>query len=563
MIITVTVWGSMNVRDQSDQLIQRSHRQTQAGWAQQAPMETPDALNIEYTNKGPRKRRGQATDASLATLMAAGETLIHGYSWHHPTTGAQIQIVVSTRTIYVDQAAAGSFVQVNASTSTSYVHAATVTAVSIVPIDGHAIIGLNGANQMQVYKTSADLDPRLVSGQLWESAYGATSETITGTWNDATYLLTSIHGRLAYSDGTNLVEFTPGANDPSSGVWNLLGAHGGAQFGDGAIRMLATMNPGEGDAKDSLLYIGTLQGMSYLSGFQEYDRIEERIDIEPVLNHRSYFTVKNWLVWITREKNIKAAHAGYVIDLGRRMKTTNRDGPLDAMDVSESLLTAFAFYDPDNKVGGFAFTTATGRVNDTIIALDFKLGEPQIGEPMESYERKVRLMKWQINLPDTNDWFIHIYQRDNALVGLTQAGLSYTLNSLTVDNDLASIAIEAKLSWPDFAGGDEFSPNQMQWFRFDQAYESLGDWDVTTRFFLNRDNGSANDYLVDQVNTGAFLIGTSEIGDSLGSSGMVRHYRRMALRSETVRPRIENDGQNETFTLMSQSLTYEPKAIVR
>lgn len=562
MIITVTVWGSMNVRDQADQLIQRSHAQTQGGWTQRAPMESPDNLNTEFTNKGPRKRRGSATDSSLASLMSAGESLLHGFSWHNPTNGNQVQIVVSDRTIYVDQS--GSFAQANASSSTAYVHAATtVTMCNVVAIDGHAIIGFNGANQMQVYKNSADLDPALTNGNLWESAYGATSETITGTWNDATYLLTAIHGRLAFGDGTNLVEYTPGANDPSSGIWNLAGSQSGAQFADGPLRMLATMNPGEGDAKDTILYMGSLQGMSMLSGFQEYDRIEENIDLEAPLNHRSFFTTKNWLVWITREKNIKAAHAGYVIDLGRRMKTTAGDGPLDELDVTNSLTSAFAFYDPQNQQGGFAFSTASGRLNDTIILLDFKLGEPVPGEPAESYERKVRLAKWQIFNPDTNDWFIHIYRRDQALIGITQAGILYALNSDSVDNDLASIPIEWHLAWPDFTGGDEFMPNQMQWFRFDQAYESVGDWDVTTRFFLNRDGSSADDFLVNQVNTGAFIIGQSQIGDSLGSSGMVRHYRRMLLRSETVRPRIENDGQSETATLLSQSLTYEPRAIVR
>lgn len=561
MIITVTVWGSLNVRDQADELVRRSHAGSTGGYVQQAPMETPDAENMEYGTKGIRKRRGSELDASLTSLFATGETALAGIAWHNPATGAQIEVVVTTLSAYTSQS--GSWAKLNASgAATAYTHAATMSVVGFAAVDGHLLWGGDGtSNYIQAYRSGASIDAPLQNANLWTSAYGATTKTISGVWADATYLLSIVHGRLAKSDGTNQMEYTPEANAPSSGMWDLGGARGGAQLFDGSIRMQATMNPGAGDAKDTVQYVGTTQGMNYLSGFEEYDRIEENIDPEAPLNHRAFFTAKNWLVYLTREKNIKAAHGNIVIDLGRRLRTIDADGPLDELNVTESEDTAFGFWDSQNEMGGFAFTTASGRVNDRIVILDFKLGEPMLGEPIQTTERKVRLMVWNIYDPDNNDWFIHIYRRDTELVGLTKTGKLYTLN--TGNNDLDSIAITAKLAWPDFSGGDAILPNMVQWFRFDQSYVSVGKWDVTTRFYENRDTGASNEYLVNQVNPDSFIVGTSLIGDPLTVSGMVRNYRRVALRSEILRPEIEQSGQGETFTLHAQSLTYEPKAIVR
>ena len=560
-IITCSRFGSLNVRDTADALIARAFIPTAVGFQQRFPMETPAGKNLEFINTGLRSRRGSelATDNS-ALLTDTNEAVIDAFCWRNPVTNAQIETLLTTHSILTNQS--GTWVRINNSGGTAYSHAATATKGRIDTVDGHIVYSFDGANKMQTYRSGADLDAGLTNAAAWEHSYDGSTDTITGTWPDATYITAVIHGRLCFCLGDNEVLVTPGANTVSSGVWDLAGGTGKTLHVKGAIRMMAILNPGSLDQRDSILYIGSAMGLSYMTGFASFDREEEGVDDEAALNHRAYFRTGNWLVYMTRNKNIKAVRGGQVIDLAARLRNVDEDGPLDLMDVDTSEDTAFGYYDPDNKMGGFFYSTESTRYNDSLITLDFKLGEPIAGEAQDSFElQRVRLMYSQIQNPDTNDWFCAVYKRDTGLIGVTRTGKLYTMN--TGLNDMDSFPIEATCPWPDFTAGDADSPRQKQWFRFEQTFETTGFWASNARFYLNRDTASVDEYTITQAPTDAFIIGTSVIGDPLSGGGMVRNSHRINARSETIRPEVENLDQDESMVLVSQSLTYEPLAIVR
>jgi len=642
--IAVRTWGGANQRDQHNALIPRSHVPTQQGFQQGAPIESPNTLNMDYTQEGIKKRLGSASYVSPAVFTTADEELIRGISWRNPASNAEIEILVSNKSIYTKQS--GSFVRVNVADGvTAYEHAADVSKVGFESVDGHLVIGPDGANKIQVYKSGADLDDQLnnhtattavvdVNSNLgqavlsvsqtsmfvvhdhividrggvgdgeefgyvasisdgvsvtltenltithtaatgdsvevkndWEAAYTSSSNEITGLWGTGYYLLAVLHSRLFYTAGNTIVEWTPMARTASSGVWDLAGDGSGSAFMDGVITMLASFLPHGADATTTLLYFGTGQGMALLTGVSlPSDVQQEMTHTETPLNHQAFFKAGNWLVYLTEQKNIKAVNGMRVIDLGARLRRHDKSGFLDNMSVTDSQTNAWGCYNEELKKGMLAFSSASGRINDSIVTIDFKDGEPIPGEQEELFERRVKVLPWQIIEPDNNDWFIHAYQRRGDITGIIKTVSNDTADLYTLEsgtNDLGNFAIQANHRLPWLAGRDEELVNIMQFLRNDISVVSVGNWPLTVRLYKNYDTSSEREYTFQMVNSGAFLFGIGKFGDPLASPGVVRNFERLGIRGEALQIEFENNNTGQSFTLINQATTYEPGALKR
>ena len=554
-----TVWGGLNVRDQAGALTARSHAPTAEGFSQRAPVESPHLFNIEFTENGIRKRRGSAAGEDFSAILQSSETILRAKAWRNPSTNQQIQIAVGTKSIYVREGTAD-WKQINDSASAAYTHAATASLADIVFTDGHAVIGIDGANQMQLYRSGDDLDADLDNGQTYEHAYGGT-DTMTGTWADAAYLMAVLHTRLVYTDGNTQVEYTPMARAATSGVYDLGGSTAGSHFFDGAVRMLAVFSPDSSGAEDSLLYVATWSGLHVVTGFLSQDRTREHVTHEAPLNHQAWCSAKNWLIYLTRNRNLLAVNGTRVIDLGARLRATEKDGPLDDLSVADSEANAFCTYCPEQEMVLVGFSSGSGRTNDRMVAIDLKLGEPVPGEPPESFERRVRLLDWRMLNPDDNAWFVDVYVREGEVVGITSDAKTYTLFSGNDDQD--TVPILGRYRLPVFTGGDSQVANIAQWLRLVLNCMATGDWDLTVRVYTDRAEASTLEYTVNQVDEDAFILDESELGDVLGGDAMVRDITRLLRRSETIQIEFENGGLGEYFIIPSAVLSYEPAAIVR
>ncbi len=95
---SISVFGGLNVDDQVDELVKRSHRGTEGGFTQVAPIESPNLKNIDYTSVGIKKRQGSTEKDSLVTIMVVDDVLVKGINFTHATPGdTESQIIVSKK----------------------------------------------------------------------------------------------------------------------------------------------------------------------------------------------------------------------------------------------------------------------------------------------------------------------------------------------------------------------------------------------------------------------------------------------------------------------------------
>ena len=190
----IQVFGGENQNDQEDLLINKAYSVAQAGYIQQRPLESPDAQNIDFTQRGIRKRKGSAqyknfttSGASPLSIMttSSSDAVIAGIQWVDPATGSEIEVVVSKKTIYTDQS--GTFATVNRASGGTYAHNSDVSKVTFAEADGHLFIGLDGAsNYIQVYRSGSDLDDHLSANLAYsdvdqDSASGAAILYVSST----------------------------------------------------------------------------------------------------------------------------------------------------------------------------------------------------------------------------------------------------------------------------------------------------------------------------------------------------------------------------------------------
>ena len=160
--MSVSVWGGLNLNDQSTKLPLLSH---EGGFGQQiAPLEAVSLLNVDF-EKELRKRKGCTTYADLTSaglnVLLSGDVLVNACDYVSPVTGTRYQIIVSKKTIYYDTGGT-SFAQINNQSGSAYTHSdQSVTMASFAIVDGHLVIGLDGANYIQLFRTGTELDDQL------------------------------------------------------------------------------------------------------------------------------------------------------------------------------------------------------------------------------------------------------------------------------------------------------------------------------------------------------------------------------------------------------------------
>lgn len=440
---SIQYFGGINENDQANALVPRSYVEGESGYQQRASIESPQMINIDYDTQGIRTRLGSLEDANLTSILVTAEVLVAGCEWINPSTNVRVEIVVGKKSIYLKSSPTASWAQINDSGGSAYTHSdGSVAKCSFVEVDGHLFIGLDGTNRIQVYLSGANLSPQMVSGNTYTEAFGAAStHVMTGTWPTAAYLLSTINSRLIWSTGNTLVEFSPMARTSSSGVWDYAGSTSGFYQAAGSIKAFIPFTPNLADSFTELLYIGTSQGMEVLSGFSTTDKLVRIQGSQSPLNHMAFAKCQNWVVYLTESKSLLGINGMVVINLGRRLKTTEVDGILDLLQQSASLTYAFGFYDPVRFQALFFFCTQSTYINDQCVCVDFKLGEPIIGEAQNEFEQRVRLLHWKIDSPNLNPWFVCVYKRQNAVLGLTQTGRIFTVNSGNFD--LSSISTTA------------------------------------------------------------------------------------------------------------------------
>jgi len=550
----IRTFGGLNVNDQEDLLVMRSHQAVQGGFNQYAPAESPYLKNVDFTNKGIKKRSGSVGESDLTSsgdnVLLTDDYLIAGCEFFSASSGTRYELLVSRKTIYI-RSDDGTWAQINDSSSTAYTHSATVSKCGFAYADGHLFIGLDGANYIQTFKNGDDLDDEMTTGNTYEEAYSVTTHTIEGTWPTGAYLVGSIHERLIFSDGNTLLYYTPMAYKASSGIWKL----GATYFlTQGRIISLDSMSPELTDSLQEILYIGTDRGFEVLTGFDTTSDIVNRIHgSKSPLNHQCTAISKNWLIYLTNDQNIYAINKTTVIDLGRRLKNSNASGPLDNLYLTDAISTAFALYNPEEEQAYFQFPTDSGRYNDTCIVIDMKFGEPVPGEVQSSYEQRVRLLDWQIKDPDDNSWFAFIYPIRGSLLGLSLTGKVWTI--FGDDDDLGLYAVAGQWKSPLFqAAGEDYS---KQFMALTIRVVPKGDHNLTVYIYLNRDEEPTTSFSFEQYDT-SYAIWDTAIWDTdtWATLQLLKEINDVDLYSDSIQWQIENLNSDEPFEASNMSLSY-------
>lgn len=551
---SIGIYGGLNVNDQEDALVLRSHTPTQGGFAQRAPAESPYLKNIDFTRTGIKERLGSAEVRDLTSggdnVLLASDELIAGCEWTDSNSTDRYEVIVSKQTIYISKNDAA-FTQINDSTSAAYTHSAAVTKCGFATTDGHLFIGLDGANYIQTFKRGTDLDEEMDTTNTYEEAYSASTHSISGTWPQGCYLIATVHSRLVFSDGDTVLYYTPMAYTASSGIWKL-----GSTFflTEGRILSLHAMAPEFSDSINEVLYIGTEKGFEVLTGFDTTSDTVNRIEgSKAPLNHQSIAISKNWLCYLTNEKSIYAINRTTVIDLGRRLKNTDQDGPLDEINVTFSLTNAFGVYSDKNEQAYFFFTTSASRFNDTCIAIDFKLGEPVPGEQQPSFEQRVRCLDWRLYDPDNNDWFAHMYKVRGNVRGITEAGKTW--NFLSGTDDLDAYAIETYWKSPIFLGGAVGV--HKQFMALAARVLPQGTWTITVSLYINRSETAISTFTIDQYDSNYGIWDTAIWGTSLwASTQLIKGIKDVDLYADAFQWQVSNVNKDEPFEVANQNLTY-------
>lgn len=387
---------------------------------------------------------------------------------------------------------------------------------------------------------------------LYYNTFDSGSNAYTGSIDHPAYMINSFHSRLVFSDGDTLVYYSPVAGTSGSGIWDMGGSTAGFIHTAGHIRALMTMTPYLTNTLNEILYIGTDAGLEILTGFTSSDEVSKIEGSGTILNHESYALAKQWIIYLTADKNILAVNGSTVIDLGRRLRNTAGTAILDEMDETSSLSDAFGFYSRSKEQAYFFFTTDSARKNDSVVVIDFKLGEPIIGEPLSVIENRVRLLNWKIDTPDTNDWFLGLYNNETITVGITAAGVLYQFDNGT--DDLGTLAVSAFWKSPVIIGNSEFI--SKQWL--DVFFRGIvkGDWPVYVDVFIDRAADPSKTFSFNQGSqSGGY--GTATYGASTYDTSLsIKGDTDVDIYSETIQWKIYNESSGETFLSTNQGLRF-------
>lgn len=543
--------GGLNVNDQPDQLIQRSHVVNDEGaFIQRNPTESPDLRNIDFSAKGWGQRSGSTEVESFVSDLVSGDSILAVTSF--TGSGTTSSIAVGVKSIYKKEFG-DQWVQMNDSAGAAYTHAADVGKCTFAELDGHLFIGLDGANQIQTYKLGDDLDAEMANGNTYEDAQGGGTNAITGTWDTGCYLVASFQGRLAFGKGDTLVNYTPLADTPSSGVWDMDGAKtGGYVFASGSVRAMTAFTPKGQDSEREVLYLGCDTGLEVVTTF---DADIQKLKIEGTkspLNQWSFVKAKTWLICLTVDGDLSAINGVNVIDIGRRLRNLDKNGPLDEMNYTGSLTTSHGFYDIEREQALWYISTGGSTFNNYCIVLDFQLGEPVPGQHQSQWEPTVRPLVHTMIVPETNEWFASVWQSRDGVKGVTRAGIEYLLNSGI--NDLGSLGISAYCKLPQFTGGRETA--QKNWQELHMRGIVTGSWPVTVDIYIDREDSASDSFSFQQNNSGAVWDVAVWDVDSWARIGMVSGSTDPDRWATAFQWEVSNANASETFIITGMSVVY-------
>lgn len=408
--------------------------------------------------------------------------------------------------------------------------------------------------------TSGQADVVQVRNQWTEAFSTSTKHVVTGDWDLGTYLGVAVRDIFAFGKGNTYLSFTPPARTASSGIWDILGTEAGFYQARAPIVGITSYTPNQGSINDQLLYIFTTAGAGVLTGFQDYDQV---MDLNAMiggvpLNHRCIVGTKNWVVYLTQNKDIEGINGKTVINLGRRMKTLIKTGPLDAIDITQSALSAFGFYSIEaEKVFFHANSGNAAYVNDQQFQIDFRLGEPLLGEGREAYEQHVRCLAGSIISPSTNAWFYGMFQRLGNVCGVTQSGILYTVGGSTQPrSDLGTLAIPNYWDTPWFNAGSSQILILLQ--NLISRFKKTGNWNVTIGVMRNYDPTIIKSFDVLQIGTDDATYGTSTYGGyTYTKGGAVLKFNEIDRYEQAFRFRFSNSTASQYWILLTGALEHQ------
>lgn len=557
-------FGGLNVNDPAEKLLRRSHRFAENfGWQQIAPVECIQCRNMDWTKDGIKKRAGSTLFSSFSSLLSSGEVFVNSI-FYTAAIGAKIIVVVTSNSIYTNES--GSFAQINDSSSSPYTHNETVSKSTLAVSDGHLFIGLDGNNKIQVYRNGANLDEELESGNTYIDSFGSGTHSIDGAWGTSYYLVKSFQGRLIYSDGNTVVNYStiPIATD---GIWKR-STHGFYQA-SGRIIAIKTYTPDYQDSIQETLYIYTDQGPQITNDLETQI---QTIEGGPVpLNYKSITPTKSWLMMLTEDRRIVAMNRNITIDIGRRFNKYDGTSEIENFNIAGAENKAFSYYNPVREQIYFFVPTDSEGENKEAFTIDMVLGEPQIGEAQESYEQRLRLSLWTVNASATNDFYAGMIKNQNDVLGITPDGNVYAF--LVGRNDFNSLPIAAYYEMLEFRAGLPATRKLFKILKLRGKFISNYSVDVTYNFdnavtgeiFTRYGEDKYGEFKYGKVSTvaysspevsaqyGTFLYGSQSYTKDFIAKGKDK----IDLKGETFTLRLENSRLNETFSFRSINIEYK------
>lgn len=540
-----TIFGGLNKNDQSDQLLLRSHSFSENGWSQIAPAECTEAINIDFDKRGIKKRLGSTLESlALYDLFTSGESIVNSIYYTSAATNDKISVVVTTHAIYTDYS--GSYSQINDSLSASYTHNENITKSTFAVVDGHLFIGLNENNKIQVYRNGNTLDEELDNGNTYEEAFGTGTQTITGVWGVGDYLLADFQGRLIYSNGNTLVNYST-VPSASGGIWDRL-SHGFYQT-SGSIIALTTFTPDYQDSIQETLYIFTAQGPQITNDLtSQIQKIEEGV---VPLSYKSFVATKSWLMVLTLDRQIIAFNRNVAIDIGRRFRDNSGVSDIDVFDIVNSELNAFTFYNRKREQVYFFVPERGKTYNSLCFVIDVQLAEPNVLGSESLSEKNVRLSTWKVS-SDISYWYASLFSRNGDIIGITPSGKTY--NFLNGKDDFTDTPVEAVYETMDFNAGA--SSISKQWMMLNLRGQFVGNYTTSVSYIIDKDDLVQSTATYNQTSSGS-LYGQTTYGNyDYNSILLLKGQDDIDSYSESVRIKLENNSIGQTFRFDTIEIEY-------
>ena len=507
-----------------------------------------------------------ATAAKITLVKGDGHLLIgadNGNSIQVYRTGDALddQLRNDTTGTTVDASSASGQKVLNVAATTMFkVHDRIVIDEAGTPEYGYVASISAGVSVTLVSNLGATYTTETVSVlNLYKQARDATlTSEVTGSWTTSTYLLAMVHDRLCMSTGNNYVIVSPGAGERTSagalsGIWDAASASQGFYNAPGNVKAMASFLLRDGGLTTEKIILFTTAGTVLRSGMESYDEVDHNRSSQEILNHASFAVSENWIYYLTRNGNIRAVSGASDIDIGRRLKTLESDGPLDGLSVADSLEKAFGVDDPQRRQVLFWYTTSSAYTNDRCAVVDLKQNEPVAGELPESYELRVRLLDWRIDAPATYPWFQHACPISGSLIGILRTGYIYTIHSGYADLD--SVPINSYWNFPLFDGGAPALGKK--WLRLHTRWLPKGEWNITRETYVDR-NDSLSDTADLLMNNGSPTWDNFNWDEaSWGDLGVVKHSEDVSRYNEVISFKFSNYANGQEWVLTALELWYK------